>query len=179
MAKAKSNPGVQNKIIYSRASYLYQAANYLASRADDAQHGPAPVGSTDQRSVPRMSSKQRQSIQNMSRQAVSDMRAVSLKAQIRQGPALKRTICKFCDTLQIEGQTCQSVVENPSKGCLKPWADVLVIKCNTCGNSKRYPVSAPRQKRRALRPPRPDQATGQGKTDATKGSRPGTSACLL
>lgn len=173
MAKAKSNPGVQNKIIYSRASYLYQAANYLASRAA-AQHGPAPEGSKDEDSVPRMSDRQRTSIQNMSRQAASDMRAVSLKAQIRQGPALKRAICKFCDTLQIEGQTCQSVVENPSKGGLKPWADVLVIKCNTCGNSKRHPVSAPRQKRRALRSLKPEQATEQGKTEVTEGSYPET-----
>ncbi|POR38764.1 RNase P subunit RPR2 domain protein [Tolypocladium paradoxum] len=174
MAKAKSNPGVQNKIIYSRASYLYQSATYLASRADAAQHGPASEGSKDKHNVPQMSDRQRKSIQNMSRQAVSDMRAVSLKAQIRQGPALKRTICKFCDTLQIEGQTCQSVVENTSKGGLKPWADVLVIKCKTCGNSKRYPISAPRQKRRDLRPLKQDRATEHGKTEAIEGSHPET-----
>lgn len=94
---------------------------------------------------------------NMSRHAISDMRAMSLKTLIRQSPDLKRTICKFCDTLRIEGKTCRSVVENSSKGGQKPWADVLSIECRTCGHVKRYPVNAPRQKRRPVRDEKPDQ----------------------
>ncbi|KAK2608694.1 hypothetical protein QQS21_002805 [Conoideocrella luteorostrata] len=96
-------------------------------------------------------SQQLQAIDNMSRLAITDMRAVSLKAQIRQSSSLKRTICKFCDTLLVEGRTCHSMIENTSKGKRKPWADVLVIGCKTCGNSKRYPVDMPRQKRKLLR----------------------------
>ena len=82
---------------------------------------------------------------------VSDLRAVSLKGQVRQSPAMKRSICKFCDTVLVEGRNCHSVIENESKGGRKPWADVLVIRCSTCGNSKRFPVSARRQKRKHLR----------------------------
>ena len=95
--------------------------------------------------------KQYKAIENLCRQGITDMRAITLKMQIRQSPALKRTICKYCDTLLVEGRTSVSSIENHSKGGRKPWADVLVIKCKTCGNSKRYPVDAARQKRKSLR----------------------------
>jgi ribonuclease P protein subunit RPR2 len=154
MAKAKGPPGVQNRHIYNRASYMYQAATYLASQ----QHRPSPNATTEssavsdnEHSAQTKSKTQHETMQNMSRQMLSSMRAVTLKGQIRQSPALKRTICKFCDTLMVEGQTCTSIVENASKGGKKPWADVLKIKCNSCGNIKRYPVGAQRQKRRSLR----------------------------
>lgn len=162
MAKQKLNTGVQNKIIYSRASYLYQAADYLARRAREGQHPPDNQAPEGKQAVHGAQIEQRQkAIGNLSRQVICDMRAVSLKAQIRQGTSLKRTICKFCDTLQIEGETCRSIIENQSKGGRKPWADVLVIKCNTCGNAKRFPVSAPRQQRRAVRPGKPQEAKGE------------------
>ncbi|KHN98777.1 RNAse P Rpr2/Rpp21 subunit domain-containing protein [Metarhizium album ARSEF 1941] len=148
-AKTKVAAGVQNRIIYSRASYLYQAAKYLTSCANAVQDGPSTADAPVRAST--KTDKQHKAIINVSRQAVADMRAVSLKAQIRQSPALKRTICKFCDTLLVEGQTSHSSIENPSRGGRKPWADVLVIACKTCGNSKRYPVDAPRQRRKALR----------------------------
>ncbi|KAG6001797.1 hypothetical protein E4U54_000987 [Claviceps lovelessii] len=174
MAKPKGQPGVQNRIIYSRASYLYQAATYLSNCVDRVEN--APSSTRPQASKPELSAdqqqqkqqqrqhqhqhqhqqqhqhrKQQKALENMSRLAMADMKAVSLKAQIRQSPALKRTVCKFCDTLLVEGRSCSSTIENPSKGARKPWADVLVMKCKTCGNIKRFPVDAPRQKRKSLR----------------------------
>ncbi|KAG5992347.1 hypothetical protein E4U43_003808 [Claviceps pusilla] len=162
MAKPKGQPGVQNRIIYSRASYLYQAATYLSNCVDRVEN--APSSTRPQASKPELSAdqqqqhqhqhqhrKQQKALENMSRLAMADMKAVSLKAQIRQSPALKRTVCKFCDTLLVEGRSCSSTIENPSKGARKPWADVLVMKCKTCGNVKRFPVDAPRQKRKSLR----------------------------
>ncbi|PHH64070.1 hypothetical protein CDD81_5063 [Ophiocordyceps australis] len=141
MAKTKTSPGVPNKGLYSRASYLYQAAGYLASRA----------------TLETSQSTSAKTLKNLSRQTLSDMRAVCLKAQIRQSPLLKRDVCKSCHTFLIEGQTCLSVVENKSKDGLKPWADVLVVRCTTCAFTRRYPVSTSRQKRKQLRqkpPPR-------------------------
>ncbi|KAK3196248.1 hypothetical protein K4F52_000628 [Lecanicillium sp. MT-2017a] len=143
MAKAKGAPGVQNKNIYTRASYLYQAASYLATQSQ---------GSPEAADKPRSSEEERKAAQNISRQLLSDMRAVSLKVLIRQSPELKRTVCRYCDTLLVEGESCSSAVENASRGGRKPWADVLVVRCLSCDNVRRYPVSAaPRQKRRALR----------------------------
>ncbi|KAK7426803.1 hypothetical protein QQZ08_006704 [Neonectria magnoliae] len=158
--KTKGPQGVQNRHIYNRASYLYQAATYFASQPHDA------VAKSSSASVAAPNTNGQNATQNLSRQMISSMRAVSLKAQIRQSPALKRTICKFCDTLLIEGQTCNSTVENDSKGGRKPWADLLTIRCKTCGNAKRYPVNAPRQKRRSLR----NQEKDESKMDVTSDS---------
>jgi ribonuclease P protein subunit RPR2 len=149
MAKTKVNATVQNRAIYSRASYLYQAANYLTSCANAIPDASSTCSAGHSASAE--TEKQRKAISNTSRRAIADMRDVSLKVQIRQSPALKRTICKYCDSLLVEGKTSRSLIENPSKGGRKPWADVLVIECRTCGNSKRYPVDAPRQKRKGLR----------------------------
>lgn len=165
MAKIKGNPGVQNRIIYSRASYLYQAANYLTSCANAIRD--APTTSSTEHSASANVDTQHKAFANLSRQAITDMRAVSLKAQIRQSPSLKRTICKFCDTLLVEGKTSRSSIENPSKGDRKPWADVLVIECKTCGNRKRYPVDALRQKRKALRSQETETQEG-GQSSAIK-----------
>ncbi|KFH43580.1 Ribonuclease P protein subunit-like protein [Hapsidospora chrysogenum ATCC 11550] len=161
MAKPKAQASVPNRHIYTRASYLYQAANYLArlpERQDDTgQPAAAAAAATaapgdEQHSTSRKRDAQgRRAAQNISRRMVSDLRAVSLKGQVRQSPAMKRSMCKFCDTVLIEGRNCHSVIENESKGARKPWADVLVIRCSTCGNSKRFPVSARRQQRKHLR----------------------------
>ncbi|KAF5667971.1 rnase p rpr2 rpp21 subunit [Fusarium heterosporum] len=153
MAKIKEQKSVQNRTIYSRASYLYQAASYLAKQqspnCQDVLSKSSTTGQEHSASAP--TKNEQKALANMSRQAISGLRGVTQKAQIRLSPAMKQTICKYCDTLQIEGDTCTSIIENASKGGRKPWADVLNIKCKTCGNVKRYPVSAPRQKRKALR----------------------------
>ncbi|TQS33619.1 hypothetical protein Golomagni_06027, partial [Golovinomyces magnicellulatus] len=128
-----------------RVSYLYQAASHLASRSgpvSESISNPESIAQTDD---------QKKAVDNASRQLLGDMRSASLKVQIRQSPQVKRTICRYCDTLQIEGKTCTSTIENASKGGKKPWADILVSECLTCGNSKRYPMSAKKQMRKTLR----------------------------
>ncbi|KAL7918842.1 RNAse P Rpr2/Rpp21/SNM1 subunit domain-containing protein [Trichoderma austrokoningii] len=164
MVKQKGNAGIQNRHIYSRASYLYQAASYLANCAHQTNNPTKTVKSQDDTGKDEQcvaadghgfahSKQRRKAIINLSHQVISDMRSVSLKAQIRQSPAIKQTICRYCDAVQIEGKTCHSTVENLSRGGRKPWADILITRCDTCGNVKRYPISAPRQKRKLLRAP--------------------------
>ena len=152
MAKNKQAASVQNRPIYSRISYLYQAASYLSTTRQDGNQSP-------EESTENSSSRDGRNAQSpiaitkqaMSRRLLSDLRASSHKSQIRLTPSMKHTICKYCDTLLIEGDTSTSTVENQSKGGKKPWADVLVVKCDTCGGLKRFPVQAPRQKRRPAR----------------------------
>jgi RNase P subunit RPR2 len=160
MAKGKGSGGgggVQNKAIYSRISFLQQAAVTLSSIhlealdsgvsasstefSKSSQHGAMSEGPTLAKSP----------LQGMSRRLATDLRAVSLKTRIRLKPEVKRTICKYCDSVLIDGETCTAIIENKSKGGKKPWADILVRKCNTCGGEKRYPVSAPRTKRKTER----------------------------
>lgn len=76
---------------------------------------------------------------------------------------MKQTMCKNCDTVLIEGQSCSLYIENKSKGGKKQWADMLVRECHTCGKEKRYPVNAPRTKRKTLRGP--GSAEEEDKTD--------------
>lgn len=178
MAKKKVI-GVPNKASYCRLSFMYQAASFLAAES-------AKQGQMSDHAVPHMTDsdthvkvdgdninhtnaekKCRTAVhtRNMSHRLLADFRSVSLKSQIRVSPAMKRTICKFCDTLLVEGQTCTSTVENTSKGGRKPWADVLVIKCHTCHHAKRFPVNAPRQQRRPMRTAK-EEASQQGPKQA-------------
>ncbi|KAH6607399.1 rnase p rpr2 rpp21 subunit domain-containing [Trichoderma cornu-damae] len=156
MAKSKGNAGIQNRHLYTRASYLYQAASYLAhcaqqtkneARPEESRQGEDGASSPIRRNASPSgmarddgfahSRQERKAMMSLSRQAVSDMRLVSLKGQIRQSPSIKRTMCKYCDAVLIEGKTCRSVVENLSRGGRKPWADILATLCNTCGHVKR------------------------------------------
>lgn len=153
MAKAKNSGGVQNKAIYSRVSFLQQAAVLLSAtptqqqssgRGEDVDAAGAATGESGR-------NPKSLSLQGMGRRLVTDLRSVSLKTRIRLSPAVKQTICKFCDSVFIEGETCTSTIENRSKGGRKPWADVLVRRCHACQKEKRYPVSAPRPKRKTER----------------------------
>ncbi|KAK9414256.1 putative Rpr2-domain-containing protein [Seiridium unicorne] len=169
MAKAKQPGSVPNRPLYSRLSYLYQAASYLAGTAESATPpASAPEehdGKPENPSGCEENSSGQKIRRAVSRRLLHDMRATSLKGLIRLSPAMKRTVCKYCDTLMIEGETCTSVVENMSKGGKKPWADVLATTCKTCGGVKRFPI-APRQKRRPAR----KQATQETQPDTAEGS---------
>ena len=82
---------------------------------------------------------------------VNHLRAISLKTQIRLSPMLKHSTCKRCDSLLVSGSTSTEKIENYSRDGKKPWADVLVVTCNTCRTKKRFPVGAKRQPRRPTR----------------------------
>ena len=156
MARQKSAPGVVNRHIYTRASYLYQAANYLADSSHQTRHESDHSTKDDTR--------QAKATRNLSRQLNADCKLVCQKSVLRQNPKMKRTTCKICSTTLVEGETSQSVVENPSKGGKKPWADLLVVNCLICGHAKRYPVSARKQTRKHFRQTVKTQ-TASGKED--------------
>ena len=82
---------------------------------------------------------------------VNHLWAVSLKGQIRLSAEMKHSICKRCDSHLVVGSTATRNMENKSRGGKKPWAEVLVISCNTCGVKKRFPVAAKHQPRRHVR----------------------------
>ncbi|KAJ2990558.1 hypothetical protein NUW58_g2889 [Xylaria curta] len=166
MAKTKPHGSVPNRHLYSRLSYLHQAAAFLGSQTGHA-HDSHPEPSASHRldgqgnvSYAPASTAADQLRLELARHLLTDLRATSLKSQIRLSPAIKHTICKFCDAFLIEGETSTSVVENKSKHGKKPWADVLVVKCKTCHGVKRFPVQALRQKRR---PQREHVSEGQSK----------------
>lgn len=151
MAKAKNNGGVQNRALYSRVSFLQQAATFLSTSSTRQQPPPDSKPAATTTSTTESTADDCPHLQGMARRLVTHLRSVSLKSRIRLAPAVKQTICKFCDSVLSEGQSCTSTVENRSRGGKKPWADVLVRKCHTCGRERRYPISAPRPKRKTQR----------------------------
>lgn len=168
MAKSQAPKGgskVPNKILYSRMSYLYQAATYLALHGNDTQkeQTKGTDSDTSMEDIDQCQSKVEANVtgscQSLSRRLISEFRLVSQKGMMRISPEMKHSMCKNCQTLLMEGTTCTAHVENRSKGGKKPWADVLVRKCNTCGLEKRFPLAAERQPRRPRRSTKEDPAS--------------------
>ncbi|KAI2615398.1 Rpr2-domain-containing protein [Hypoxylon sp. NC1633] len=166
MGKPREPESVPDRLMYSRASYLYQAAAYMTNLSDSDSSEPVTQGNEDATPQEKQTSSTAHSKQALARRFITDLKSATLKSRIRLSPAMKRTICKFCDSLLVEGKTSSSWVENQSKGGKKPWADVLVVKCHACSGVKRFPVQAPRQKRRLMREPK-DKEKQEQEADAT------------
>jgi ribonuclease P protein subunit RPR2 len=157
MAKAKpqKEKAIPHKALHSRIAYLHKAANYLATAAPSS-------GNATPECRPKMTEDSKSTLtpcdplHNLTRQMASDLWTVSMKMQIRLTPAVKHSICRRCNTPQLEGSTCTTILENSSKGGKKPWAEVTVKWCNACGAAKRVPTGAKRQPRRPARPQKPE-----------------------
>ncbi|KAI9737854.1 MAG: hypothetical protein M1834_009223 [Cirrosporium novae-zelandiae] len=178
MAKSKNKkttPSAPQKHLYSRISYLYQTAillnsvqtgrnrlesetnkesQYQSSKSTDTIRNNESGGlgnAPNLHEENREESLQNPITQRSTRRLLSQARAISMKSQIRLSPNIKRTICKRCDALLIPGQSSAEYIENISRDRKKPWADILVIQCQLCGTSKRFPVGASKQTRRTDR----------------------------
>ena len=177
-ANKKTAMGPSQKHLYSRISFLHQAASYLSSVTDDVQAKKAICMNGDQAEMNEKtastgtagnlehqashsskepgeanptSSIRKPSSPALSRLYASQSRAIARKATIRLTPDMKHSICKICDTILLPGTTSSTFVENLSRHGRKPWADMLVIKCNACGAVKRFPIGAKRQRRKTER----------------------------
>ncbi|PYH97650.1 Rpr2-domain-containing protein [Aspergillus ellipticus CBS 707.79] len=173
----KDAPGNAQSHIRARLDYLYNAAIYLQSVANPhpphSPPSPPPVNQPPDRNdegedatatqpsmriVPHVVASGMEAagqdaqattdhLPQLSRVYMSQMRGVSLKAQLRLPVHVKRSFCKRCDTHLIPEKTCTHEIRNASRGRKKPWADVLVARCSTCGTEKRFPQTEKRSKR--------------------------------
>lgn len=64
---------------------------------------------------------------------------VSKKSVTKLTPAMKRSICRSCNTCLIAGFTQKTYIENLSTA-QSSHNDVLVCECSLCGTKKRYPI---------------------------------------
>lgn len=126
-----TEPSIPKKNLFSRLNYLHQAARYL-ERTPRHQKGSGN-----------------------SRHLIDELQRVASKSQIRLAPEVKHGICQRCQSILEEGISLSSYIENGSKNGAKPWADILVRKCNRCDAERRIPVGAERQLRRKKRPAKP------------------------
>jgi len=150
MSKVKppKSKGIPSKHLHARTTFLYQAATYLTLQT--ASNETANDLKTDDQAVPTHSPVS-PTHSPLAIRLCSDLQQVSRKAQLRMSVDLKRTLCKRCNTVLVPGRTATHTVENMSKGGKKPWADVLVLKCTTCGGKKRFPVGAKKQSKKVQR----------------------------
>ncbi|KAF2098022.1 Rpr2-domain-containing protein [Rhizodiscina lignyota] len=159
MAKSKASKStrtVPNKHLHSRVAYLYEAATYLLSqKTGDITAQKTTTGETESPPIESDQVNESQSSKlkhkGLPNHLVEHIHSISRRGQIHLSPDVKRTFCKSCNTLLISGSTSSSRLENRSRGGKKPWADVLVVKCLSCGAEKRFPVGSERQKKKADR----------------------------
>lgn len=191
MAKGAANSagkGVPNKHLHARISFLSQAATYLALQQNQSPQISHPLQngidvessrSTKGQANDHLVSFERTedgvvlnksslSSQGLPQLLANNLRAVSLKGQVRLSHRLKRSLCKVCNATLVAGITSQSRMENSSKGGKKPWADLLVITCKACQTEKIFPVGAQRQSKKSARMSRenqnPDQSDAKART---------------
>ncbi|KAK2803700.1 hypothetical protein FQN50_006918 [Emmonsiellopsis sp. PD_5] len=174
MAKAKAQKGSggaaqSHRHLRARIAYLHQASLLLQSASVSAPTKPAtsahvqnsssshhikessppcnvpgPATAQENIATPNHQDVPRVPVSKLARQFASQMRGVSRKSQIRLSIDTKRSVCKRCDSLLLPNSTCVETVENASRGGKKPWADVRVVRCNSCGYQKRYPLTMKR-----------------------------------
>lgn len=151
MAKGKVQKGsarMAQSHLRARMSYLYSASVFLQAAASGKT---APTDPTvPPANAQKLTTSPRTELPGVSciaRQYASQLRAVSLKSQLRLPQGEKRSLCKRCDTLLVLGTSCSEEIENKSRGGRKPWADVRVVKCLTCGTAKRFPQGKERSMR--------------------------------
>lgn len=161
----KGSAGATQSHIRARISYLHKASAYILSASSPTTH---PQGNTessrchepsqqegvhdtgpnaspmDCSTTLGMANESKPQIARLPRQYISQMRGVSLKSQLRLPQDIKRSVCKRCDILLVPGVNCTEETENLSRGKKKPWADVRVVRCTSCGTTKRFPQTSKR-----------------------------------
>ena len=142
MAKAKANKagsGIPHKPLHARISYLSQAAAYLAS-SEEKSRLLISANSGDRRARSDQIKKSSSIEYAQSRNLLSQLRAVSLKSQIRLTAELKHSSCKRCHSPLLPATASEIGITNKSRHAEKPWADILVVTCGFCSGVRRYPV---------------------------------------
>ncbi|RAL65974.1 hypothetical protein DID88_005635 [Monilinia fructigena] len=126
MAKPQATKGVSkvpNKALYSRMSYLYQAAIYFAVQDNENQYRSIKGGASDssmenvmQCDTTKVDANFTGSCQPLSRRLISELRSVSQKGLMRMSPDMKHSMCKKLSTLLMEGTSCTAHIENKMIG---------------------------------------------------------------
>lgn len=166
MAKVKGS----SNHLRARLEYLHRAATYLQSaslppsqhinentdneknkESDAARIVPRVINSASGKIPPGEAPRETLVLSHQARMCISQMRGVSLKTLQRLPVEVKRSYCKRCETLLIPSVNCTQYIRNESRERKKPWADVRVVCCLTCGTEKRFPQAPNRSKKLSVR----------------------------
>ena len=177
----KDDKSIANKHLHARVSYLHQAATFLASNRRDfgvdlGAHGlPAKCAQkatstsedcpdlscpelaadhTADQTNPKLTGQAQhrmQACKGDERRLLAHLRAVSRRGKVPLTTSSKRSICKRCDGLLVVGDSCQTATSNPSRHQRKPWVDIAVYTCQSCGCHKRFPFGSKRKRPKGSR----------------------------
>lgn len=124
--KQGKQPRIPNSIPkkdhHQRVTYLYKLGSLMTFKQVESN----------------ISSEKRKSTDSLARLYLNHMDLVSKKAVLKLHPDIKRTVCKRCSRLLINGLTSTTRISNDSKKMLS-YCDVLEIECQ-CGYLKRFPI---------------------------------------
>lgn len=120
--QAKIPNTIPKKDHHQRVSYLYKLGALMTFKRVESDLNNEIEKSTD----------------TLARAYLNHMDLVSKKAVLKLHPDVKRTVCKKCNRLLIDGLTSSTRLVNESKKGL-PHCDVLTNICQ-CGNTKRFPI---------------------------------------
>ncbi|CAI7574442.1 unnamed protein product [Penicillium viridicatum] len=145
MAKAKGKKETKNSKnsqshIRARLDYLHQAAAYFQDKSTLAEGQIGKVHNNEHTSVAGHIDPE-----DNGHTVDAQLHVCSVNQKKTQEPL--RNLSRRCDTILIPGVTCSHETKNASRGGKKPWANVLVVRCLSCGTEKRFPQTEKRGKK--------------------------------
>ncbi|KII92605.1 hypothetical protein PLICRDRAFT_172677 [Plicaturopsis crispa FD-325 SS-3] len=131
--------GVANRDIIQRLNFLYQASTYLnhisAPPPPPPHQNPDGQDDTQRESPGNKRRRKTVSASDLSRAYVKTMKVVGQKAIVRMDPAVKRTLCKGCNTVLVPGSTANVRVRSSSSH-----GHIVVYTCLSCTTTRRLPA---------------------------------------
>lgn len=136
VGKSPKIPGtIPKKDHFQRATYLYEIGSIMLTK----QIFKGKTNSMKKKNKNKNKKHPHEkSFETLSRTYLKHMDLVSKKAVLKVHPDIKRTLCKDCSRLQVDGVTASTRLVNKSKNQL-PHCDILEKQC-TCGKLKRFPI---------------------------------------
>lgn len=122
---------IANRDNFARLSYLYQLSNQFITSPKTSSATTAPNDDSTLQTL-------------LARGYDRNLDLLSKRTLSKISPSVKRSMCKKCHMLLIPGMTVSVRIENNSK-TQDAKNDILVNKCLTCGECKRFPIGKDRE----------------------------------
>ncbi|KAI9294927.1 Rpr2-domain-containing protein [Neoconidiobolus thromboides FSU 785] len=130
----KGKKAIENKEILLRMNFLYQASNLMSNIDIKYPQKEDSKGSED-----KSTGLEGRKLTGLSRAYLSNLKSISKKLVIKMDPAIKRNICKRCNSNLILGKTCsiKAIEPNDKEGEKKKHIK-LEYTCQFCYYKKSY-----------------------------------------
>ncbi|PFH45711.1 hypothetical protein AMATHDRAFT_158121 [Amanita thiersii Skay4041] len=128
---------VPNRDIIQRMNFLYQASVYLSYLSQDCPPACEEDGEKNAAGGSSGVSRRTVTAHDLAKVYTRTMTAVGKKATVKIDPAIKRTICKGCQSVEVPGLTL-SIRTKKSKS----HGRCVEYRCTSCDRIRRFPAPA-------------------------------------